>query len=393
MWELTKEHGNISKPLMIYLDCAASTPLHPRVLDELERAQRDDFANPSSAHKLARDLNKKIEAVEMFIRASLGGGEEDYLVFTSGATEANNALIKGLPLSSGDEILLTQADHPSLIVPAKEQSGRGALVKEYPLDSSGEIDGDSLLKLTTSRTRLILLSSVNSQSGNWHNLESLVGQIKDECPGVHIHVDVTQSFTKLPLELEGIDSVAFSGHKIGGPKGIGGLCGKKSVMLKPLFHGGGQQEGRRSSTLPAPLILALAKAVEVAMEAREENFSKAREKNIVLRKKLLERVPRLIFPFPPEKTSPYILTFVCPGIPSDIVLRHLEKKDIFLSSTSACSSKKKGPNRTFAALGIDPQWHESVLRLSFSQGLGHREVDDFVDSFGKIVGQLSFLIQ
>ena len=377
---------------MIYLDCAASTPLYPEVLEELQRAQKEDFANPSSAHKFARNLNKKIEEAERFIRECLGGGEDDYLVFTSGATEANNTLIKGLSLVPGDEILLTPADHPSLTVPAMERGAGGIEIKEYPLGASGEIDGERLLEQMTSRTRLVLTSSVNSQSGNCHDLEGLVGRIRRDYPEVIIHVDATQSFTKLPLHARGVDSVAFSGHKIGGPKGVGGLYGKKSVALKPLFHGGGQQEGRRSSTLSTPLILALAKAVEVGVRKRDENLSSAREKNIVLRKKLLERVPRLVFPFPLEKTSPYILTFVFPGIPSDIVLRHLEEEDIYLSSTSACSSKKKGFNKTFAALGIASEWHENVLRLSFGRELSFGQIDSFVDFFGRTADKLGFLI-
>ena len=379
---------------MIYLDCAASTPLHPEVLDELERAQKEDFANPSSAHKFARSLNKKVEAAARLIRESLEGGEEgDYLVFTSGATEANNALIKGLSYSSGDEIILTHADHPSLTVPATEQGARGVLVKEYPLGQSGEICVQSLLDLMTSRTRLVTLSSVNSQSGSWQDLEALVGQIKENWPKALVHVDATQSFTKLPLNIKEIDSVAFSGHKIGGPKGIGGLYGKKTTVLTPLFHGGGQQEGRRSSTVPVPLILALAKAVEVTTREREDNFCKAREKNTILRRKLLEKVPQIIFPFSFEKTSPYILTFICPGIPSDIILRHLEEENIFLASTSACSSKKKGFNKTFAALGIEPQWHDNVLRLSFDRTLSYKQIDDFVDVFGRTLDKLDFLIQ
>ena len=156
---------------MIYLDYAASTPLHPAVLDELEKAQREDFANPSSAHKLARDVNKRVENVGRRIRESLGGGQsDDFLIFTSGATEANNTVIQGLSLSAGDEILLTRADHPSLLAPSMERCSQGVVVKEYPIESSGGgIDEKGLLEMISSRTRLVLLSSVNSQSGNWHD--------------------------------------------------------------------------------------------------------------------------------------------------------------------------------------------------------------------------------
>ena len=194
-------------------------------------------------------------------------------------------LIKGIQFSSGDEIILTRADHPSLTVPAVEQCERGVILKEYTLSSSGEIDEEKLLSLITPKTRLVLLSSVNSQSGNWHDLEAIVRQVKGDYPGALVHVDATQSFTKLPLKVHGIDSIAFSGHKIGGPKGIGGLYGKKTITLKPLFHGGGQQGDRRSSTLAVPLILALAKAIAVGMEEREENFFKAREKKYHIEKK------------------------------------------------------------------------------------------------------------
>ena len=213
-------------------------------------------------------------------------------------------------------------------------------------------------------------------------------QIKSVWPQVIVHVDASQSFGKLPLNIENIDSLTFSGHKLGGPKGIGGLYLRKGISLRPLFEGGGHQGGLRSSTLVTPLITALGKAVEIGTKNQDKFFLKAQEYNRYLRERLLEKTPELIFPFLPEKTSPYILMFIYPGIPSDVLLRHLEIEDIFLSSTSACSSKNSGDSEVFNALGIHRRLHKNVLRLSFYQNLTHDMIDRFVEVFSRVAREL-----
>jgi len=371
---------------MIYFDHAASTPLISDALDVLVKSLQEDYANPSAAHKLGKLSKKKIERVRANILKTFKAKRGDQLIFLSSATEANNLIIKGLELRDSDKVHFSMGDHPSTVVPAQSLQTQK---EEIKLHLGGDIDLSDLVNKIDDSSALLILSHVNNQSGNLYDIEKISKEVKAKNPRIHIHVDGVQAVNKIEVKLAtGIDSYTISGHKIGAPKGVGALFIKSGVELSAQMLGGGHEEGLRSSTVNTPLILSLATAIDVGQRELSDNFSRVSELNVYLREKLAELNLGIEFPFSPQNTSPYILSLILPQISSDIVLRHLEMKDIFVASSSACSSKAKGYNAGYAAMGIDEAKHKFVLRVSFSRESTREEVDSFIENLNRVIKEI-----
>ncbi len=347
----------------IYLDHAATTPLIPKALEVLRESLEKDYANPSSSHKLGIELSKRIDLVRKNILNLIGASEKDYhLIFTSSATEANNMLIKGI--GKIGKIVYSKADHASVTVPASKLRCYNDNPKE-----------------------LHILTTVNHQSGTVLKI--------DKCSRENVitHIDASQSFGKYPLNLNdlNVSSVTISAHKMGGPKGVGALIIKKNISLSSLLDGGEQEYGFRSSTVNAPLIFSWQAAVECLKQNRETYLEKTYQLNRLVREKL-GIIEGLYFPFEIKNTSPYILAIILKGVSSDIFMRHLSEEGIFVSTTSACSSKKTKGNRVLDALNIPLQDQKGILRISFGYFTNINEIDLFCEKFIKLYKELEFLI-
>jgi cysteine desulfurase len=380
---------------MLYLDFAASAPIRARALKILEESSRLDFANPSASHKFGREVLKKVESAREFFLKSIKGTSSYNLIFTSSATESNNTIIKGIKLNHGEKVFLCQADHPSLTVPGNNLTIKGIKVISIPLKSDSSIDEERFLELLDDSVRLILLTQINSQSGVINDCFNLSKKIKKMFKNIHIHVDAVQSFSKLNISLEdgSVNSLSVSSHKIGGPKGIAGLFLKKGSEPLPLIEGGGQEFSLRSSTVPAPLILSFKEAIQECLENQDKKLSEAKENYLYLREELKRRIPDISFPFGDLSNSgPFILVLVMPRISSDIILRHLESKNIYISSTSACSSKIKGDNPVFKELNLSSEFYKNVLRISFDERVERKSILKFIESIEKIYLDLRHLI-
>ena len=377
---------------ILYLDYAASTPLRSGALQVLETSMKKDFANPASAHQLGKDLQRRIEACRVKFLEFLGAREGDKLIFTGSATEANNTIIRGIGLRAGDAVAFSFADHPSITAPMEILGKRKIQVNELPLQKEGIPDEMALLKLLDKTIRLIIFTHVNNQSGTITDISRLSSQIKAISPDTHIHVDAAQGFGKIPISLKGghIDSLCMSAHKIGGPKGIAGLYLRNGVQLSPLLYGGGQEEGLRSSTVAAPLIFSFCEAVVEAMNSFEFTLDHVTAMNQLARDSLKEKISAVRFPFV-KYSSPYILTFILPGIPSDIILRHLEQQGIMISSKSACSSRIKGTDPVFTALHLPIDEHKFVLRVSFSHETTGVDILRFCDTLASIYNEIKMV--
>jgi cysteine desulfurase len=378
---------------MNYFDHAASTFIYPEVLDLLSKSFKDDFANPNSQHLFGANLFKKIEAARSYFLMVLKAGKDDSFIFTSSATESNNTVVRGLDLNEGDVILYSKADHPSLVEPIEKMALEKKIkLKLIHLNKSGLIDHEEFKKLLLDENvKLVALTHVNNQSGVIHDIHALSILVKENTKA-HLHIDAVQSFTKIKFDVaDNIDSLSITSHKVGGPKGIAGLYLKKNHKVKPLLLGGGQEEGFRSSTQAYPLIIAFAEASKISLKKCEESYSEIAQLRERVETSVKTIVPQVKFPF--ENSSPFICTFVLPGIPSDVILRHLETRGFCLSSTSACSSKQKGFNPTLAALNIPEIFHKNVLRLSFSHDTSVDSVNRLLAAFGEVWNDLKFLTQ
>ena len=379
---------------MLYLDYAASAPIRPGALEVLETSMKEDFANPSSAHHLGRELKQRIDTCRETFLQLLGAKSKDLLIFTGSATESNNMVIEGIDLHAGDAVMVSFADHPSVTAPIERLGKRGIRVIEIPLRPDGTPDEPAFLKLLTETVKLVILTHVNNQSGAVLDVIRLSREIKAIIPNTHIHVDAAQGFGKLPLIFKNgpIDSLSISSHKLGGPKGIAGLVVREGVRLVPLLYGGGQEGGLRSSTVAAPLVFSFFRASAEAVENIDTSLAQVTRLNRLARENLKAKIPTLRFPFE-ESSSPYILSFILPGISSDIILRHLEQRGIMISSTSACSSRLKGANPVFTALHLPVKEHKFVLRASFSHETTENEVLSFCDALGAIYHELKNYIK
>jgi len=379
---------------MLYLDYAASTPIRPGALKVLETSMREDFVNPSSAHKLGKGLQRRIEDCRETFLGFLGAVGNDRLIFNSSATEANNTVIAGIDLKANDTVIMSSADHPSVTGPVDQLKKKGVRVKELPLQTNGCQDEEGFLQLLDGSVKLVILTHVNNQSGTIIDVCRLSRQIKTANPDVHIHVDAAQSFGKIPFSLKegNINSLCIASHKIGGPKGIAGLYLHAKTQLLPLLYGGGQENGLRASTQAAPLIFSFHEAAREAVETIEASMAHVTKLNQLARRHLTGKLEILRFPFS-SAVSPYILTFILPGISSDIILRHLEQKGIMISSSSACSSKLKGDNPVFTALHIPLNDHKFVLRASFSHETTEEDIIRFCDTLAAIYDDLKRYIK
>ena len=379
---------------MLFLDHAASTSMWDQSLDTLISSSRSDYANPSSSHRFGREVLKKIDTAREQLLGFLEAGRLYDLVFTSSATESNNMVIKGLNLTENDLVHVSEADHPSLLKPAESLARSGVRVSAIPMGQRGEIDIDRLIDSFTGREKLLILQFVNNQSGTINRVAEIASLAKKNNGGLHVHVDGVQGYCKIPFSLNGgeIDTFAVSSHKIGGPKGVAALYLKKNMKLEPLLSGGGQEGGMRSSTRPAPLILAFAEAVNFLGGRYENDLSYVAGLNSAVKENLSRTIPGIVYPFSGPDVSPYILNLIIPGISSDIVMRHLEQKDIFISTTSACSSGGKGENTVFRALGIEKKFHNAVYRVSFSARTTMDEAVRFCEELVSVYDELSGLL-
>lgn len=369
---------------MIYLDHAASTPMFDEAIDELKRSYKEDYANSAGAHKLARELNKRVDTVrENFMDALSASAEYDF-VFCSSATEANNTIIKGLDLSEGQGILTSKAEHASVVMPSLHlKNTQGIEWQELPLNANLIYDVELTLKSIQPNTRLLCMGHVISQSGSLSPVMEIAKVVKQNHPKIHIHVDAVQSFGKVDIDLKGnyIDSMSISAHKMGGPKGISGFFINKKARLNKLLHGGEHELGYRASTVSAPLIFSWKKALDRRMAVKAEAFTKVSEINKFVRTTLANAISEIHFPNNIEFTSAYTIFFILPNFPGDMMVRHMEEKGIMVSTKSACSSKIKGKSDVLEAMHIPENQHKNVIRMSFSHSTKMEDVEEFCKHF------------
>jgi cysteine desulfurase len=365
---------------MNYFDNAASTPLYPEVLEVVSQALRDDFANPSAQHSLGQAINEKIEIFREDFLKSVDGVRDDIFIFTSSATESNNLVIHGLNLKEGDIILYSKADHSSVTAPVEKLAEiKNVKLRNIILDKDGCINVEAFNSELNENVKLIVLTHVNNQNGVIANINELTKQAKLKTKA-HIHIDAAQSFGKIKISFSTyIDSIGIAAHKLGGPKGAAGLFLKGNHKVQAQLIGGGQENGMRSSTMNYPLMAGFHAAMKIALRDLERNFTKLSEFNERIINQLTAKIPTAIFPF--RITSPYIIGFIIPGIPSDVIIRHLEVRDVFISTSSACSSKTISFDPTFEAMNIQEKFHKNFLRISFSALTTNHEIENLVQEF------------
>ena len=372
---------------MIYLDYSATTPTDESVLNSYIETTKKIIGNPNSLHKLGVEAKKLIDAATTQI-ASILNVRPNEIIYTSGASEANNTAIKGVCLkyqNRGKHIITTQLEHSSITEPLNYLKTLGFEVNYVNLTPTGKVDLEDLKKKIREDTILVSIASINSEIGIRQPIEK-IGNILKNYPKIIFHSDITQSIGKEKINLDHVDLASFSAQKFYGMKGIGALIKKENIVIEPLIHGGKSTTKERSGTPPTALIVSMAKALRLSYENLEEKQNKVKELNEYLREKLTKANITINSP---EDAIPNILNISIERIKPETILHALEEKDIYISTKTACSTSEESTS-VFALTKSKEQASHS-LRISLSYKTTKEELDTFINSLISIRNELSKL--
>lgn len=363
----------------IYLDHQATTPVDPRVLEAMLPYFREDFGNASSTtHAFGWRAEAAVEDARERIAVQLGASPAE-IVFTSGATESNNLAIQGVlgarsPASCSVVTLATE--HPSVLEACRAQVASGHRVLQLPVDADGLVSPEEVAGAIEERTALVSIAAANSEIGVLQPIAEIARCCRER--GVLFHSDGAQAVGKIPLRLaeSEIDLLSFSAHKIYGPKGVGVLYLRKRrprIALRPLFAGGGQQRGVRPGSLAVPLIVGLARALDLCIEEQVEEAKRLCELRELLRERIEGGLPGVILNGHPTRRLPGNLNLSFAGVDGERLL--LAVGDLALSSGSACSSSSGEPSHVLLALGRDRKLARASLRFGLGRGTTREEIE------------------
>jgi cysteine desulfurase len=364
--------------LPLYLDYQATTPMDPRVVDIVAIKMKEEFGNPHSrSHPFGWQAEETVERAREQIAKVINADSKD-IIFTSGGTESNNLAIKGLYEFYKDKknhIITVVTEHKCVLSTAKYLETKGARVTILPVQKDGLLDLNELKKAILPETLLVSVMAVNNEIGVIQNLKE-IGKITRES-GVFFHTDAAQGFGKIPLDVEemNIDLMTISAHKIYGPKGVGALYirRKPRVRLLPLIHGGGQERGLRSGTLPSPIIAGFGLAAEIA--AAEMEFDNARISKLFdkLHMELIEKIDEVYLNGSKEHRYKGNFNASFAFIEGESMIMAINK--IAVSSGSACTSASLEPSYVIRALGVTDDLAHTSIRVGIGRFTTEADVD------------------
>lgn len=376
----------------VYFDNSATTRCYDSVKDIVVKAMTEDFGNPSAMHLKGVEAEKYIKSSAESL-ARLLKVQEKEILFTSGGTESDNLALIGATLAnkrSGNHIITTSVEHPAVSQPALFLQEHGFEVTYLPVDSRGVVKMDALKAVLREDTILVSVMYVNNEVGAVMPVEEIAALVHEKSPKALFHVDAIQAFGKYRIypKKMGIDLLSVSGHKIHGPKGVGFLYINEKAKIQPQILGGGQQGGMRSGTDNVPGIAGLgAAAVEIYKNLEENVENMYRLKEHIAQG--LEKIGDIrINGMDLREGAPQILSISVMGVRSEVLLHSLEERGIYVSAGSACSSHKRKPSATLAAMGMSKDQIESTVRLSFCEENTIEEADYFLQVMGELVPML-----
>ncbi len=367
----------------IYLDHQSTTPVDARVVEAMAPWWTRDFGNAASrTHVFGWRAEAAVEAARETLAAAIGAADPREIVFTSGATESDNLALQGVVRAArarrggGDHLVTVATEHPAVLDTARALAREGFSVTELPVDGAGFVDPDAVAAALTERTVLVSVMWANNEIGVLQPIEAITSMCRQQ--GVSFHSDAAQAVGKVPVDVTtaGVDLLSFTAHKLYGPKGVGALYvrkGRPRLRLAPLLHGGGHEHGLRPGTLPVPLIVGFAKAVELAVAEREVEA----ERLSALRSRLLDRlregIGEVVVNGALEQRLPGNLNLRVSGIDADALLAAVP--EVAISTGSACASARPEPSPVLKALGLSDADVRASVRMGLGRGTTAAEVD------------------
>ncbi|MDU1976723.1 MAG: cysteine desulfurase family protein [Streptococcus parasanguinis] len=375
---------------MIYFDNSATTKPYPEALATYTEVATRIWGNPSSLHNLGSQATRILEASRKQIAELIGKNAEE-IYFTSGGTEGDNWILKGVAFEKapyGKHIIVSDIEHPAIKESAAWLKTQGFEVDYAPVDARGFVKVDALANLLRPDTTLVSVMAVNNEIGSIQPIHDIAALLADR-PTISFHVDAVQALAKVATEVylpERVDFATFSSHKFHGLRGVGFVYIKEGKKITPLLTGGGQEKEMRSTTENVAGIAATAKALRLAMENQEAFASKTQLMKEVIRKELANYPDVTIFSGE-DHFAPHILTFGIKGVRGEVVVHAFEEFDIYISTTSACSSKAGKPAGTLIAMGVDKSIAQTAVRLSLDLENDMSQVEQFLTKFKLIYEQ------
>jgi cysteine desulfurase len=395
----------------IFLDWASTAPPLALAVEAQRKTTITHFGNPSSLHREGREARALLEESRALIARSVGA-QAGEVVFTSGATEANNMVIASLikkqfstpGAGKRRRVIVSALEHASLWEPAQALAGAGFEVVPLRPDPSGLVDPEKLGSLLDEKTVLVALMLVNNETGAIEPVGECVRVVREftrnKGARIHFHTDAVQAFGKIWFSFRelGADTLSISAHKLGGPRGVGALVVGRQARPEYLFLGGGQERKRR----PGTENLAAAQAFAVAAKYRIDNIDVNLDRAAFLSGKALrglKEIPGIIV-LPeartadqPTRYSPYILSFAVPPVPGEVLVRSLDEQGIAVSTGAACQTSKKDHTRVIEALGVPRKTAASVVRVSVGPETEEGDIDTLLSVLGETVPLLKKIAQ
>ncbi|MFA5392277.1 MAG: cysteine desulfurase NifS [Candidatus Paceibacterota bacterium] len=365
------------KRKLVYLDYAATTPVHPRVLKVMLPYFLEKFGNTMSLYSLGQEAKQALEKSRKVISNFIGANSEE-IIFTSSATESNNLALKGIAFANrnkGRHIIISSIEHHCIIESAKWLETQGFQITKLKVDKYGLVNPKDLKEAIRKDTILVSVMHANNEIGTIEPIRE-IGNICRE-KGIYFHTDVAQTFGKFPIDVNKmhIDLLTASSHKMYGPKGVALLFVREGVKIEPLIHGGGHERGLRSSTVSVPAIVGFSEAVKICQkEMIKENQREKKLRDRLIRG-ILKTIPSSHLNGHPKKRLSNNANFWFDFIEGESIIFQLDTLGVAASTGSACSSPTLEPSHVLLAIGLKHQQAHSSLRLSLGRETKEKDID------------------
>lgn len=375
----------------IYLDHAATTPVHPEVVKTFTDALQTVYGNPSSIHQQGRTARKALDDARKRLAQSIGAKPTE-MIFTSGGSEANNMAIFGVAKAmkaKGNHVITTNIEHHAVLNTCKQLEQLGFALTILEVDENGQIHPDQVAKALTDQTILVSIMYGNNEVGTMQPIAE-IGQLLKNHQAV-FHTDAVQVYGMLPIQVDelGVDLLSVSAHKLNGPKGIGFLYARTNTVLTPFIFGGEQERKRRAGTENVPAIMAFQKAVEIAEQTMEENSARYETFEAHLVEKLQALRVQLKINASHVARLPHITNISFPGMDIESFLVNLDMAGIFVSSGSACTAGSLDPSHVLTAMyGQNAPELRNSVRFSYGYGLTVDDIETTAEKTAEIIHRL-----
>lgn len=374
----------------IYFDYAATTPVHPEVLEAMLPYLQNSYGNPSTLYSYGQEAKEAVEEARSSV-AGLVGAEPEEIVFTSGGTEADNSALEGVAFARGDKgnhIITTMIEHHAILETCQFLEGQGFNITYLPVDSTGMVDPGDVKKAITGKTILVSVMHANNEIGTVQPIAQ-IGRITREA-GIYFHTDAVQTAGHIPTDVNklGVDLLSMSAHKLYGPKGVGALYIRKGTKTVSFVHGGAQERGRRAGTENVPGIVALGKAAEIV---RREMFGEA-ERLTGLRNRLVTgimgRIDHTSLNGHPLERLPNNVNVSIGFIEGESIVLALDAEGICASTGSACSTGSLEPSHVLTAIRISSEQARGSVRFTLGRWTTEDEIEQVLEILPVVVARL-----